>query len=228
MNKQRDSSCSSAKPLPSVARMRAIVGHLAAGKSPAHALQASQLTASTPVPRPIPARSDDTRWNGWGFRDTRMFVNADRVIEVSGDRYPDMFPLTDGAQQKRLLPLLLPWAERTIGLSPSRRSPASIVAAEELQVVNESPYARADDGSLDEFLAALKTMRSSRDMEERVRHGHGQTCEDIFRLRYRREIDRVPDAVVWPQSHADVEALVALAVARSDRVCLFPYGGGTK
>jgi alkyldihydroxyacetonephosphate synthase len=231
MDKRGEPSSAGARPLASVARMRAIVGHLAAGKSPAHALQASQQAGVTlATPRPIPARSDDTRWNGWGFRDTRMFVNADRVIEVSGHRYPDMFPPTDGASQQRLLPLLLPWAERTIGLSPSRRSPASVQTADELKVVHESPYANVDDGSLDAFLAAVKAkgMRASTDMEERVRHGHGQTCEDVFRLRHRREIDRVPDAVVWPQSHADVEALVALVVAQSDRICLFPFGGGTK
>lgn len=206
----------------SIGRMRAIVGHLAAGKSPADAV----ASAKSARPKQL-ARSDDTRWNGWGYKDTRLYVNADKVIEISGDRYGEMF---DGAPD-RTVPKLLPWAETVLGLDVKRRSTPSVLEADQLRVVHVSPYASADDGSLDEFLAAVNResgMRTSREMEERVRHGHGQTCEDVFRLRHCQEIDRVPDAVVWPTSHSQVELLVAEASKRIDRICLFPFGGGTK
>lgn len=46
----------------------------------------------------------------------------------------------------------------------------------------------------------------------------------VYQLRF-GELPRVPDAVVWPGSHAEVEAVVALA--NQHNVVIIPYGGGT-
>ena len=43
--------------------------------------------------------------------------------------------------------------------------------------------------------------------DERVTHGHGQTLEEMFTLR-NGQFERVPDCVVWPTKHDDVELLV--------------------
>lgn len=46
----------------------------------------------------------------------------------------------------------------------------------------------------------------------------------VYELRF-GELARVPDVVVWPGSHAQVEAVVALA--NQYNVVIIPYGGGT-
>uniref|UniRef100_A0A673MJY0 Alkylglycerone-phosphate synthase n=1 Tax=Sinocyclocheilus rhinocerous TaxID=307959 RepID=A0A673MJY0_9TELE len=52
----------------------------------------------------------------------------------------------------------------------------------------------------------------------------GHCLHEIFALREGR-IGRVPDMVVWPSCHKDVEKIVELACKHN--VCLIPYGGGT-
>ncbi len=44
-------------------------------------------------------------------------------------------------------------------------------------------------------------------------HGHGHTVQEIYSLRY-GSFPRLPDFVVWPGSHQQVEKLVALAAVR--------------
>src|SRR5215468_9295879 len=61
-------------------------------------------------------------------------------------------------------------------------------------------------------------------LDPRVRHGHGHTQEDVWDARW-GAFARVPDLVVWPASEEEVRDLVALA--RRERVCLVPFGGGT-
>ena len=53
-----------------------------------------------------------------------------------------------------------------------------------------------------------------------AREGH--TCEEIYKLRHGK-FARVPDVVVWPESHAHCEAIVAAAVKHN--VVLIPFGG---
>jgi alkyldihydroxyacetonephosphate synthase len=50
------------------------------------------------------------------------------------------------------------------------------------------------------------------------------SANQVYDLRYGK-FDRVPDAVVWPGSHAHVEAIVRAAIQHN--VVLIPYGGGT-
>ena len=69
------------------------------------------------------------------------------------------------------------------------------------------------------------TVQYSTDMNDRLFHGHGHTLEEIWKLRNGGEFDRLPDWVVWPRDHNDVEKLVRLATQHN--VCLIPFGGGT-
>ena len=203
----------------SVSRMSAILRHIAAGGASSSSPSSSQLSALAPSPA--------TRWNGWGFQDTQLFVNADKVIELSGTRYAQVF----ANAPDRTLSSLLPWAEKHLGLDADRGSPSRVACAEELQLCNQLE----EDGETQKKLLQLLHLASeeldikiSMAVEERVRHGHGQTCEDVFRLRYVKTVERVPDAVVWPTSHAQVEALVREVTENfADHVCLIPFGGGT-
>ena len=69
------------------------------------------------------------------------------------------------------------------------------------------------------------TMHNSSDMHDRLFHGHGHTLEEIWKLRTGGKFDRLPDWIVWPRGHGDVEKLVRLAVKHN--ICLIPFGGGT-
>lgn len=50
------------------------------------------------------------------------------------------------------------------------------------------------------------------------------TLQEIYALRAGK-LQRVPDAVLWPECHEHVERIVALA--QKHNVCIIPYGGGT-
>jgi alkyldihydroxyacetonephosphate synthase len=60
--------------------------------------------------------------------------------------------------------------------------------------------------------------------QERLLHAHGHTAQEMFMLKF-GTFPRVPDAVVWPESHEQVEAIVKAAAAHN--TVLIPYGGGT-
>ncbi|DAZ93335.1 TPA: hypothetical protein N0F65_010801 [Lagenidium giganteum] len=200
----------------SLARMRSVVSHLTA--TPASAPRGSSSSSNVSY-----ALNSATRWNGWGYEDTKLYVNAQGDIEITGERYGDVFHGAKG----RTLPHLRPWAERVIGLDVKRRSFATNTHMEQLPVHAPRMTEQAKT-QLDAFLKAMAQdvgVRVSQTLDERVRHSHGQTCEEIFRLRHEQTPIRVPDAVVWPQSHAQVQVLVKAAVTHG--VCLIPHGGGT-
>jgi len=69
------------------------------------------------------------------------------------------------------------------------------------------------------------TVQYSSDINDRLFHGHGHTLEEIWKLRNGGKFERLPDWVIWPRSHSDVEKIVRLAVKHN--VCLIPFGGGT-
>lgn len=48
------------------------------------------------------------------------------------------------------------------------------------------------------------------DDEERIHHSHGHTAEEIYTLCY-GEFKAFVDVVIWPESHAQVEAIVKAA-----------------
>lgn len=75
-----------------------------------------------------------------------------------------------------------------------------------------------------EELGTEKLSRRSFMKWERIMHSHGACLQELWQLRSGR-IPKVCDAVVYPNSHDDVENLVKLACKHN--VVLIPYGGGT-
>jgi alkyldihydroxyacetonephosphate synthase len=145
----------------------------------------------------------------WGFRDTRFHARADGVVELTGKRYE-----LSGQD----LPDLLDWVKRTIhpDVSPDDLFASSYPPAIPAQLRNEH---------LEAALAkALRADQISGDAELRLRHGHGHTLEEMWAIKHGR-LARVPDWIVWPENEAEVEAIVAAALAHD--AVLVPYGGGT-
>lgn len=209
--------------------MRSILSHISTDRLPSSSQSAADAAVSWNSSSSAAASLNPaTRWNGWGYLDTKLFINDNRVIELSGERYAEVFD----AAKDRTLPVLLPWAEKMLGIDPSKTSPATNLDVNQLNVV-DPPVEK--DPQLQRILTAFLEkvrhefqVKASTSLDERVRHGHGQTCEEIYKLRHLQQIERIPDAVVWPQSHAHVELLVREAVKHSAHICLIPHGGGTK
>ncbi|RHY11465.1 hypothetical protein DYB36_003011 [Aphanomyces astaci] len=127
--------------------------------------------------------------------------------------YEEIFPAA------RVLPALRAWAESKVGLDVNRQAPRNAVPPsikEGSEVMNVA------------FLEAMVALHIpvNVDAVARVRHSHGQTCGEVYRLRTCAVFDRVPDAVIVATSHNLVEQIVAAAVQHN--VVLIPYGGGTK
>ncbi len=162
--------------------------------------------------RPEPPRQrsgDSERLDGWGFADSGFRAHANGAVELSGDRY-------DLAGTE--LPDLLPWMSRTIGvpLDPREVNPS--------QYPPSIPEPRENPGFVGELRKFLADDAISDDPENRLRHGHGHTLQEIYAIKH-GQLTRIPDLVVYPNAVAQVEALVAAALRHG--ACLIPYGGGT-
>jgi len=145
------------------------------------------------------------RWNGWGYSDTSFAMNDDGEVQLQGSRY-----LFSG----QTMPNLRTWMEGAVGLDINSQTPP--------QEFPSLPPAKGND----EFMTAVAghCKRVSTSDNERLFHSHGHTAQEIYTL-FRSNFTRVVDVVIWPGSHADVEAIVAAAVKLN--VCLIPFGGGT-
>lgn len=162
----------------------------------------------------IHTNDDKTKWNGWGFEDTRIELNATQQVCITGNRYNSMFP------SERVLPQLRTWAEKNIGIDIHRMSRANV----DFPSINSASVV-----SCVEFIQQLEKQHQipfTTDVEERIRHSHGHTCKEIYHLRHKTTLSRIPDIVIWPGSHEQVELIVELA-QKHDDVCIIPYGGGT-
>ncbi|ETV99885.1 hypothetical protein, variant [Aphanomyces invadans] len=182
----------------STARLETLLSQLGDGQPAATASSSTSL--------------NEARWDGWGYSDTSIFLNDDGQVEFAGTRYEEVFPAA------RVLPALRAWAEAKVGLDVRRQAPRNAVPPsikEGSEVYNAA------------FLEALVALRIPVNIDPvtRVRHSHGQTCGEIYRLRTSACFDRVPDAVIVATSHELVEHVVAAAVKHD--VVVIPYGGGT-
>jgi len=160
------------------------------------------------VPEP-PRSAGEESLDVWGFRDSGFHVNAAGQVAFRGSRY---------AISGKLIPNLLPWGEGVFAarLDPADRNPSHYPTALPARVANEA---------LERALAAqLPAQRISTDDRLRLRHGHGQTQEDMWAVKHGR-LDRVPDLVVWPESAEEVQ--LVLDLVREHGACLVPCGGGT-
>ncbi len=160
-------------------------------------------------PSPPPRDADPLAPDVWGFADTKFQILPNGNVSLSGRRY---------ALAGLELPELLPWVERVMDIKVPRsgllesRYPPTVPAAK----------------ACDEFRASVALQIGAhyvtQDPLERLRHGHGQTLEEMYRVKH-DVLPRVPDVVLFPGSEADVVAIVD--AARVHNVCLIPYGGGT-
>uniref|UniRef100_A0A671PZ47 Alkylglycerone-phosphate synthase n=1 Tax=Sinocyclocheilus anshuiensis TaxID=1608454 RepID=A0A671PZ47_9TELE len=158
--------------------------------------------------RSLSLRQEIMKWNGWGYSDSRFLFNKKGQAEFTGKRY---------RLSGLILPSLKDWFEGTFGANLQHRSPAT-------PSLNLSAVAPPNLNQ--PFVEDLKAagLAVSHDPEDRVFRAHGHCLHEVFALREGR-IGRVPDMVVWPSCHSDVEKIVELACKHN--VCLIPYGGGT-
>ncbi|MCH2170816.1 FAD-binding oxidoreductase [Myxococcota bacterium] len=168
----------------------------------------ASLRRIVPDHEPV-APEDAESESNWGFEDTRFEVDARGHVRLTGDRYA-----LSGAE----LVDLLPWARELLDLTldPSHVNPSQYPTP----IPPPNPHAAFEE----ELRRALSGDQLSTDPRVRLRHGHGQTQEEMYAIKY-DQIERVPDLVIFPESEADIEAIVA-AATRFD-VCLIPFGGGT-
>jgi len=145
----------------------------------------------------------------WGFRDTAFEILDGDVVKMTGDRY-------ELAGQD--LPDLLGWVRDAIhpdvgvdNLNPSNYPPLI-------------PDARVNDAFVTEVRGFLGDDQLDDDAELRLRRGHGQTQEEMYRIKY-DQLRRIPDLVVFPKTDEEVVSLVR--AAGTHNACLIPYGGGT-
>src|SRR5512132_1044041 len=152
-----------------------------------------------------------TTWDhGWGYRDTRLVVQPDECVMMTGSLYNMCgYPI----------PYLIPLIREQLAFNIDFRTTRPRTAEPYVSPVNRN------EGFLAALPAALQADQFSTDDRERLIHSHGQTTTDeVSRVLY-SNLHRAVDLVVWPESEDDCVTLVNLA--REHDVCLIPYGGGT-
>lgn len=161
-------------------------------------------------PEPIKIGPDEAEsWENWGFRDTSFTINERDVVQITGSRYE-----LSGQE----LPRLLPWIRETLDIDLDPRDqhrnsyPTEIPAS-----VEDASFSK----SISAFLDADQIDGSG---ENRLRHGHGHTQEEMYAIKHKR-LGRIPDLVIYPTSEEQVAQLIA--AAKEHDVVLIPFGGGT-
>ena len=153
-----------------------------------------------------------TKWNGWGYADTKFFVNDDGNVELTGNRYSTIF------NTHRVMPAFRPWVEKIMSVDLAYLS----LARDNYPTLPDPIYNKP-------FLEYISDMKCYKeiytDPQCRLYHGHGHTCQEIFELRHHETTKRMPDVVVYPGSHDHVVEIMKAAVKFN--VVIIPYGGGT-
>ena len=94
--------------------------------------------------------------------------------------------------------------------------------------LNISDRERESAHSLPEILPpnpeVAKSLSGSMEDSDRLAHAAGKSYVDLIRIRKPR-IDLAPDAVVWPESVADLNRI--FQVSRKEGWAVVPFGGGT-
>ncbi len=161
------------------------------------------------TPPVAPPSSDEEASSGWGFKDTRFVVKPNGSVVLTGTRYNI---------SNVELPSLMPWMAKMLA------APLSYENRNEPHYPPVVPEPKRSPELLRDLLALLAADQISDEPLVRLRRAHGHTGAEIWAIRYGK-LERVPDLVVFPNSHDQVVELVALS-ERHD-VCLIPFGGGT-
>jgi alkyldihydroxyacetonephosphate synthase len=163
-----------------------------------------------PAPSAAAAKDDPVSLDAWGFRDTAFKMLPNGNVTLTGSRYPV-------AGQE--LPYLLPWIRQVMQVDlpaddqrPSQYPPPAY------------PAPRRDPALLAALRKVLPADAIDDDPQQRLRHGHGHSLEEVYAVRH-GSLPRIPDLVVSPSTEEEVVAIVA--AARAHGACLIPYGGGT-
>ncbi|CAG9766942.1 unnamed protein product [Ceutorhynchus assimilis] len=152
-------------------------------------------------------RQELLKWNGWGYKDSQ-FVYQDGKVHFTGKRYPI------GEQP---LPHLIGYVTETMGVDLN-------IQSIERDPPKEFDYPEPNiPQNVFELLKSLEIPYSVKIMD-RVTRAHGQTLNDVFILK-NGQFKRIPDVVVWPESHDDVVKLVKFG--NENNLVIIPYGGGT-
>ena len=154
---------------------------------------------------------DDRPWgHRWGFADTRLVVNEDRSVTMTGSRYPlSGYRMHD----------FLPYVEGVLGIR--------IETADRKQEIVPKPVPgpRRNDPFCRAVAERFRPDQFTFDDESRLLHSHGQTTsEEVYPVLYTR-LERVADMVFYCESEEDAGGIIDLAVEHG--VCLVPFGGGT-
>ncbi|KAK1165644.1 hypothetical protein AOXY_G14228 [Acipenser oxyrinchus oxyrinchus] len=196
-------------------RLKVISGHL---QKPANREQlrvsandckAEAADQSLEKNRAIPKRRQEIlKWNGWGYNDSKFMFNKKGQAEFTGKRY---------RLSGMVLPALREWFEKTFGASLEHKTPARSALNP-----SEVPPPILNEG----FVQDLKgtAIPFSHEAEDRIFRAHGHCLHEVFALR-EGKFERVPDLVVWPNCHKEVEKIVELACKHN--ICVIPFGGGT-
>ncbi|XP_046855543.1 alkyldihydroxyacetonephosphate synthase, peroxisomal-like [Xenia sp. Carnegie-2017] len=151
---------------------------------------------------------DNQKWNGWGYQDSKFLINSEGLAQFTGERY---------GISGQVFPKLVDWFVNSCSADLEFKSPSQNIPKEEelpKPIVNEL------------FLKSVRDMGFDHSMHghERLFRSHGHTCHEIYLLRHGK-IPRLPDIVIWPRHHNEVEKVVSLA--NKHDVCIIPFGGGT-
>ncbi|XP_076032188.1 alkyldihydroxyacetonephosphate synthase [Oratosquilla oratoria] len=170
-------------------------------------LDTSNKSDSPTVPK---KRQELLKWNGWGYKDSRFSVSdvKNPVVSFTGNRYKI---------GNFILPHFVQWVQTTLGVDFEEYTPSQLpppASAIPTPIINDDFVAKLNDLGLN----------TSIDGEDRLFRAHGHTLAEVFTLRGGM-FERIPDLVVWPECHDDVEKIVQLACQHN--VVIIPYGGGT-
>lgn len=115
------------------------------------------------------------------------------------------------------LPYLTEWAKQTFNLDLNKKN-----APQALPANNQYPALKISR----EILALVSNLNIEYSIEciDRLFRAHGHTMHDVFTLR-ESMFDRIPDIVMWPKCHEDVERIVQFADEHD--LVIIPFGGGT-
>jgi len=161
-------------------------------------------------PDPVVIGADETEsWENWGFRDTSFAINERDTVEITGTRYE-----LSGKE----LPRLLPWIRETLGIDLDAKDQHTNTYPTDIPTPVESPKFT---NAIRQFLGESQI---DSDGENRLRHGHGHTQEEMFAIKHKK-LGRIPDMVVYPEGEEQVAMLVS--AAKEHDAVLLPFGGGT-